>query len=71
VFDIALSNLGAPCSALTLKVEASVEGGSSAVLHSAPLQSVAYQQREVVRVSTDIKEQGLLTIVASAVFTGV
>lgn len=74
VFDITLSNQGAPVSALTLKVECSVEGGSTAVLHDnsqAPLQQLSYNDQEQLRVQTDIKEQGLITIVASAVFTGV
>lgn len=73
VFDIALSNQGAPVSALTLKVECSVEGGSTAVLYDnsqSPLHQLPYNAQEQLRVQTDIKEQGLITIVASAVFTG-
>lgn len=71
MFDITLSNQGAPVSALTLKVECSVEGGSTAVLHDNPLQQLPFNAQEQLRVQTDIKEQGLITIVASAVFTGV
>lgn len=60
-------------SAVTLKVEFSVEGGSTAVLYDnaqTPMQQLPYGAQEQLRVQTDIKEQGLITIVASAVFTG-
>lgn len=72
-FDVSLINQGAPVSAVTLKVECSVEGGSTAVLYDnsqSPLQHLAFNAEEQLRVQTDIKEQGLITIVASAVFTG-
>lgn len=71
-FDVTLSNQGAPVSAVTLKVEFSVEGGSTAVLYDnsqTPMQQLPYGAQEQLRVQTDIKEQGLITIVASAVFT--
>lgn len=60
-------------SAVTLKVEFSVEGGSTAVLYDnaqTPMQQLPYGAQKQLRVQTDIKEQGLITIVASAVFTG-
>lgn len=60
-------------SALTIKVECSVEGGSTAVLYDnsqSPLQQLAFNVQEHLSVQTDIKEQGLISIVASAVFTG-
>jgi hypothetical protein len=73
-FDIVLANGGAHVSAVAVKVECSVEGGSSSVLYdngASPLQQLLQQQQQALRVATDIKEQGLLTIVASAVYTGV
>ena len=73
VFDVTLSNQGAHVSALTIKVECSVEGGSTSVLYDNtpnPLQQLPFNAQEQLRVQTDIKEQGLITIVASAVFTG-
>lgn len=73
VFDVTLSNQGAPVAALTIKVECSVEGGSTSVLYDnsqSPLQQLPFNAQEQLRVQTDVKEQGLITIVASAVFTG-
>eukprot|EP00878_Enallax_costatus_P023307 GHUV01024779.1.p1 GENE.GHUV01024779.1~~GHUV01024779.1.p1 ORF type:complete len:220 (+),score=42.69 GHUV01024779.1:697-1356(+) len=74
VFYITLSNQGSSAaSAITVKVECSVEGGSNAVLYDnsqSPLPQLPATGRHDVIVQTDIKEQGVITIVASAVYTG-
>lgn len=74
MFYITLSNQGnSQVSAITVKVECSVEGGSNAVLYDnsqSPLPQLPATGRHDVIVQTDIKEPGVITIVASAVYTG-
>lgn len=74
VFYLTLSNQGSSAaSAVTVKVECSVEGGSNAVLHDnsqSPLPQLPATGRHDVIVQTDIKEEGVVSIVASAVYTG-
>jgi hypothetical protein len=75
VFYFTLSNQGGtPVSDITIKVECAVEGGSKGVLYdnsTSPLPRLPASGRHDVIVTTDIKEQGQVELVASAVFTGV
>ena len=60
-------------SQLSIKVECAVEGGSKGVLYdnaASPLPRLPASGRHDVIVTTDIKEQGQVELVASAVFTG-
>jgi hypothetical protein len=74
VFYFTLSNQGGtPVSDITIKVECAVEGGSKGVLYdngTSPLPRLPASGRHDVIVTTDIKEQGQVELVASAVFTG-
>ncbi|WIA30886.1 hypothetical protein OEZ86_000939 [Tetradesmus obliquus] len=73
VFYFTLSNQGGtPVSQLSIKVECAVEGGSKGVLYdnaASPLPRLPASGRHDVIVTTDIKEQGQVELVASAVFT--
>jgi hypothetical protein len=58
---------------ITIKVECAVEGGSQGVLYdnaASPLPRLPASGRHDVIVTTDVKEQGQVELVASAVFTG-
>jgi hypothetical protein len=74
VFYFTLSNQGGtPVSDITIKVECAAEGGSKGVLYdngTSPLPRLPASGRHDVIVTTDIKEQGQVELVASAVFTG-
>eukprot|EP00882_Tetradesmus_deserticola_P017235 GHRQ01018456.1.p1 GENE.GHRQ01018456.1~~GHRQ01018456.1.p1 ORF type:complete len:170 (+),score=34.06 GHRQ01018456.1:140-649(+) len=74
IFHFTLSNQGStPVSDISIKVECAVEGGSKAVLHdngTSPLSRLPPSGRHDVIVTTDVKEQGQVELVASAVFTG-
>lgn len=74
MFYITLNNQGGThVSDITVKVEFVVEGGSSSVLYDSgpsPLPQLPVSGRHDVIVTTDIKEQGAIQLVASAVFTG-
>lgn len=74
VFYLTLGNQGnSEVSSVTVKVECSVEQGSSSVLYDnsqSPLPQLPPTARHEFMVQTDVREQGTVSIVASAVFTG-